>query len=478
MIWTYVFNVIIMKKVYNFLFPVALGLLIFFLPKPIDIEQRGWSLFALFVGTIVALITKPIPMGGVSLISLTIAMVFGILDVQQQALVGFSSSISWLIVVVFVISRGFIKTKLGDRLAYFFVKLFGKTTLGLGYSLVLTEMLIAPFMPSSIARAGGIIYPMIKSLSKSVANTHNGHTEGSIGAFLVTVCYQANIISSAVFLTAMAANPIIQSMLGGYGINIDWTTWFLAASLPGFMSVILVPLFIYIIYPPKLKDMSHVKILATKELQSMGSISKDEWIMMFVFGIMLILWVFGGSIGVDTTVTGFIGLSMLLILGVLTFDDVLSEKEAWHTLLWFSILMVLAQNLQTYGVIKWFSEILSSNIAHLPWQQGFIVMVLVYCYTHYFFASITTHVSAMLPAFLSISLALGTPPMLAGLVFAFASSLQSCLTHYGTSSGAVYFSSNFVPIAKWWQIGFAISIVYCVIWGVFGVMWWKILGMW
>jgi len=467
-----------MKKILSFLFPVALGLAIFFLPRPIDIEPKGWSLFALFVATIVALITKPMPMGGVSLISLTIAMAFGILDMQKQALVGFSSSISWLIVVVFVISRGFIKTKLGDRVAYFFVTLFGKTTLGLGYSLVLTEMLIAPFMPSSIARAGGIIYPMIKSLSKSVVNTKDGYDESSIGAFLVTVCYQANIISSAVFLTAMAANPIIQSMLGGYGINIDWTTWFVAASLPGFVSVIVIPFFIYIIYPPKLKDMSHIKILAIKELQNMGSISRNEWIMMFVFSLMLTLWVFGSSLGVDTTVTGFIGLSMLLIFGVLTFDDVLSEKEAWHTLLWFSILMVLAQNLQTYGVIKWFSQILSGNIGNLPWQKGFVIIILVYCYTHYFFASITTHVSAMLPAFLSISLALGTPPMLAGLVFAFASSLQSCLTHYGTSSGAVYFSSNFVSIAQWWRVGFAISIVYFIIWGVFGVMWWKALGMW
>jgi DASS family divalent anion:Na+ symporter len=468
----------LIAKIYKFLIPVLIGLIVFFIPKPLEIKPEGWTLLAVFIATIVGLITKPLPMGGVALIGLTASVLFGALDINSQALVGFSASISWLIVVVFIIARGFVQTKLGDRLAYFFVKLFGKTTLGLGYSLVLTEMFISPFMPSSIARAGGVIYPILRSLTKAVASSTKGYSERSIGAFLSMVCYQANIISSAVFLTAMAANPIIQSIASGYDIKITWTTWFLAASVPGLISVIVIPLFIYIVYPPKLKDISGVQEIAKQELVKMGPVSMNEWIMISVFSLMLFLWIFGDHWNIDTTLTSFIGLCLLLITNVLTVDDVISEKEAWHTLLWFAILMVLAKNLESYGVISWFSSVLSQNITHLSWEKGFITIVLVYFYMHYFFASITTHVSAMYAAFLSIAIAIGTPPMLAALVLAFSSSLQSCLTHYGSSSGPMYFAANFVSISSWWKLGFALSLVYFAIWGGIGSVWWKLLEIW
>ena len=65
----------------------------------------------------------------------------------------------------FLLAQGFQKTGLGERVATIFVKVFGKSTLGLAYGLSAAETLLAPAMPSTTARAGGIFMPIINSLS-------------------------------------------------------------------------------------------------------------------------------------------------------------------------------------------------------------------------------------------------------------------------------------------------------------------------
>ena len=52
------------------------------------------------------------------------------------------------------------QTGLGDRVATFFVKILGKSTLGLSYGLTISEALLAPAMPSTTARAGGRAWPL------------------------------------------------------------------------------------------------------------------------------------------------------------------------------------------------------------------------------------------------------------------------------------------------------------------------------
>lgn len=74
----------------------------------------------------------------------------------------------WLIAIAFWLSGGFIKSGLGSRIAYSIVSLFGKTTLGLTYSLVFAEALLAPAIPSVAARAGGIFFPLAKVCSASL----------------------------------------------------------------------------------------------------------------------------------------------------------------------------------------------------------------------------------------------------------------------------------------------------------------------
>lgn len=466
-----------MAQLWRFLIPLLVGCGIFLIDLPVGMNPKGWSLFAIFTATILALICRPLPLGAICLISMVTAVCAQNLTLAQ-ALSGFGTPVIWLILLVFFIARAFVKTQLGMRMAYFFVSLIGKHTLGLGYGMIATELLIAPVIPSNGARAGGIMFPILKSIAESLNSRVGDGTERRVGAYLTQVCFHGNLITSAMFLTAMAANPMAQSMAKSVGIDITWTNWFMAALVPGLLSIIFIPLVLYFVYPPEVKHHPDAPQFARNKLKEMGPMKLQEWIMVGVFSFMLFFWIFGAHWGIEATTTALIGVCLLLLTRVLSWDDVLNEKEAWHIFIWFAILVTMAQYLQILGFVNWFSISVGGLIKGYDWKLVFLAIVLVYFYSHYFFASNTAHVGAMYAAFLAVSLTAGTPPLLAALVLGFCSNLFSAMTHYGSTSNVVLYGAGYVPVGTWWAVGFLVSIVNLIIWLGGGSLWWKVLGLW
>ena len=201
---------------------IFLGITFFLIPAPGDLAPAGWHVFGIFAATIVGLILKPLPMGAVALLSLTVLCLTHTLELEE-ALSGFSNSTIWLIVTAFFISRGIIKTGLGERIAYLFVERFGKRTLFLAYSLIASDVLMAPAMPSNTARAGGILAPIVKSLDLAFDSDPEKGTEDRLGRFLVPAIFHTDLVISAIFLTSMAANPMAVSFAGSVaGVQMTW----------------------------------------------------------------------------------------------------------------------------------------------------------------------------------------------------------------------------------------------------------------
>ena len=465
-------------KLIPLLITLAIGIGIWNIAPPAGLEKEAWQLFAIFVATIVGLIIKPMPMGVVAIFGLTATVLTKTLTIGD-ALSGFSNSVIWLIVISFFVSRGFIKTGLGSRVAYFFVMKFGKKTLGLSYALLFSDLLLAPAMPSNTARAGGIVLPIIRSLSEAYGSRVEDGTERKIGSFLTKVAFQGDMITSAMFLTAMAANPLVVSIAAEItGVNISWTGWMVAAFVPGIVSLIIIPLVIYKIYPPEIKETPGAAELAKQKLAEMGPLKRSEWYMVGVFFLILCLWIFGTKVGIDATTTAFIGLCALLLLQVLSWSDIKNEQGAWDTLVWFAALVMMATFLNQLGFIPWFSGIMEGSVSGMSWVVALIVLALVYFYSHYFFASNTAHVSAMYGAFLAVLVEAGAPPLLSALVLGFFSNLFACTTHYGCGPAPVFFGTGYVSQNKWWSIGFLISIIHILVWLGIGGLWWKLLGLW
>lgn len=465
-------------KLVPLLITIACGAAIWFWPVPEGVQPQAWRLLAIFVATIAGIVSKALPIGGMGLLALAFTAGTQTLTIEQT-LSGFSNPIIWLIVMAFLVARAFIKTGLGLRFGYLFIKLFGKHSLSLSYGLAATDLLLAPAIPSNTARAGGIIYPIASSLSASFDSRPDDGTERRIGSFLMLCVYNINLISSAMFLTAIASNPLIQDIAEQMGQSITWFGWTKAAFLPGLISFLIIPYFIYLMYPPEIKHTPHAKKFATENLERMGNIGRYEWITLAVFGLLIFLWILGDDLlGMDTTTAAFIGLAILLLTGTLTWDDVKRESEAWDTFVWFPTLLTLAGYLNKLGLITWFSQSIQHYVSGIDWWYALPLIVAIYFYSHYFFASITAHVCSMFAAFVTVGIATDAPPMLLTLSLAFTSSLMASITHYGTGSAPILFGSGYVPLNRWWTIGFMISIINLVVWLGIGSLWWKVLGIW
>lgn len=482
---------------------LALTLLIWFVvPVPEGVSPQAWHLLALFVGIIAGIIGKAMPIGAMAILAITLVALTGVtvpelVDGQpvknpagqaiKDALSSLNNSLIWMIGIAIMISRGLLKTGLGMRIGYLLISWFGKRTLGVGYSLALADLVIGPVTPSNTARGGAIVHPIMKSIALSFDSDPEKGTEGKIGKYLALVNYHANIITCCIFVTATAPNPLVVDLVAKAThskISLSWGTWFVAMVVPGLLAMILMPLVLYIMYPPEIKQTPNATALAKEQLRNMGPMKRDEKIMLGIFVLLLLLWagipemLFGYKI--DATATTFLGLALCLLTGVLTWEDALKEKGAWDTVVWFAALVMMANFLNKLGLIGWLSDYLQAGISGmgLSWVAGCSLLMLAYLYSHYMFASGTAHVTAMFGAFYAAGIALGAPPMLFALIMAAATGIMMSLTHYASGSSPVIYGSNFVTMQEWWKAGFVMSVLELLVFGTVGIMWWKVLGYW
>lgn len=455
----------------------AIGATLWQMAPPEGLSIQAWHMFVLFVGTIVGIILKPLPMGGIALLAMTIGT-FTDTFTAKQCFSGFGDKIVWLVAFAFFLALGFTKTGLGTRIAYFFTALLGRSTLGLAYGLAFTDFLLAPGIPSTTARGAAIVLPVAKALAVQQGSLPDDGTARRLGAFLIKVCFQVNTLTCALFLTAIVCNPFIARFAAAAGVQLDWLTWAKATIVPGIINLLLLPWFIYKIYPPELKHPANAVELAREQLHEMGPLSRNEWLMLGVFVAMLALWIGGDFLGIDATAAALAGVVGLLVLKVISWDDILREKGAWDTVLWFGPLVMMAGLLSDFGLIDWFSHKMQMGVSGLTWEVAFSVLAAVYFLVHYFFASVTAHVNALYAAFLGTLIAFGAPPMLTAISLAVLSSLSGALTHYGTSPAPAFYSAGYISIQKWWSLAFVISIFNLTIWATVGGVWWKYLGYW
>ncbi|MBN8557498.1 MAG: DASS family sodium-coupled anion symporter [Burkholderiales bacterium] len=370
-----------------------------------------------------------------------------------------------------------------------FIAVWGKKTIGIAYSLALSELILAPVTPSNTARGGGIIHPIMRAIAGSYGSDPEKGTQGRMGRYLALTNYHANPITSAMFITATAPNPLVVKLIAdvtGAQISLSWGTWALAMLLPGLVALAVMPLLIYLLEPPEIKSTPNAMQFAREKLRDLGPVSRGELIMLGVFAVLLVLWagipafIFGPGAAVDPTTTAFIGLSLCLITGVLSWDDVIKEKSAWDTIVWFGALVMMATFLNKLGLIAWFAKGIETGIGHLGlgWVGASALLMLAYLYAHYMFASTTAHITAMFAAFYGAGLALGAPALPWALMMAAASNIMMTLTHYATGTSPVIFGSGYTTLGEWWKTGFVMSVLLIVIWLVVGGAWWRLLDYW
>ena len=396
------------------LLPILTCIVIWLIPIPEGLEPKAWHMFAIFAATIVGILTQPIASGAIMLIALCVAIFTNTLT-TNKALEGFSSGTVWLIFCAYILSLGFVKSGLGKRIAYKLLSLFGGSSLGIAYSLGIADLIMAPAMPSVTARSGGIIFPVVRSIN-DVLDSQPGESGKKIGDFLIMVCFQFTPITGAMFLTGMAANPLVGSLAKStLGVDISWGGWFLAAVVPALVCFVLMPLVVYKVVNPELKQTPEAKEMGRKSLNELGALTLVEKKVLLGFILALVGWGTSLLTGLSATAVGLGLAAYLFASNSVKWADLLKDTAAWDTLIWFGAIISLATGLSDLGFIKWMTVQLAGLMEGVGAIQAFILLGLLYIYIHYLFATASGHVAALYAPFAATAIAAGANPMMVAI---------------------------------------------------------------
>lgn len=450
--------------------PVLITLLLALLPVPEGLSPEGWYFFSIFVGVVVGLIVEPIPAALVGLTGVSVVAVLGLIDPsatanRNWALSGFSNGVIWLIFAAFMFALGYKKTGLGKRISLALIKYLGKNTLGLGYAVAFSDLILAPFMPSNTARSAGTIYPVVSNIPPMFGSTPDSEPR-KIGAYLCWVGLASTCVTSSMFLTALAPNLLAVDLIAqNTGHTIEWGQW---ASV---MVPVMIPLFLltpwlaYVLYPPTQKTSPEAPAWAAQELKNMGSITAKELMMLGCAFLALICWIFGKELGVNSTVAAVAVLALMVLVGIISWQDVLSNTGAWNVFVWFATLVAMASGLKKTGVLDWLGSLVSVYLADLSTETVVVMLVVLFFVLHYFFASTTAHTTALVPLFLSIATALVPGEMLPRLALVLAASLglMGIITPYATGPSPIWYGAGFISQARWWGLGAIFGALYLAV---------------
>lgn len=472
------------SKIIKGLIPIAVGILIWLLPAPAGLSPEAWAYLALFVAVVVGLILEPVPSAFVGLIGVIVAVVLKIgppipkdgAVIKAGAAInwglsGFSNSTIWLIFAAFMMAAGYEKSGLGRRISLLLVRALGKTSLGLGYAILFSETILAPFVPSNSARSGGILFPIVKNIPV-IYGSYPDKEPRKLGAYIVWVSLLSTCITSSLFYTGLAPNLLAGTVINDHGITFSWFDWFKGIAPVGILLLLAAPVLTYIIYPPTMKKAPDAPAWAAEELKKLGPITTKEILMAISAIIALVLWIGADKFSINGTTTALIVLSLITLVGIINWNDIIGNKAAWNVLLWFGTLVTLASGLRNVGFLKWFATKSGAMLEGYPPMTILVALIVIFYFSHYFFASVTSHVTAMLALFLTIVMTVpGIDPKQAALLLGYTLGFMGILTPYGTGPSPIWYGLGYIPTKTFWALGGLFGVIMLAVYLGIGIPW-------
>ena len=436
---------------------------------PEGLSVQAWRLFGLFAGAIFSVVVKAFPILTASVLAVAVAVLTGLLQ-PADAYSGFGNGTILLIVVAFLVASSVVKCGLGARCGHWIVTKFGRSTLGLSYSIFLLDAVIAPAFPSNTARSG-VLYPLAYSLANAAGATPDRPDRRRVGAFLMFSGIASLSVSSALWLTAMAANPLGTEMARGVGVEIGFGRWLLAASVPTLCAMAILPLVLYRVIGPEVRRTPEAPAAARQALAALGPLSRQEWIVAVVFLGMVALWGSAASLGLDSTAIAFLGLGALLATGVITLDDIARQGDVLATFIWFAVLFTLSSQLNELGFMGFLGRKLAAALGGLATPTAGLVLVAAYILLHYLFVSQTAHLLALFGVFLDVGVKLGVNPVILAFQLLFATNYFSAITPQGSSANLLFAGSGYLTQGDLYRLGAITTGVSVAIYFVVGTGW-------
>jgi DASS family divalent anion:Na+ symporter len=449
--------------------PFALAMGIWFTPVPAGLTPQAWHLFAVFVSAIISVLLGVFPLLTSTMLAAAAVVLTNTIS-AAKAFAGFANTSVLLVVVAFLVAQAVVNSGLGKRISLFMVSRFGRSSLGLAYSIVLTDAAIAPAFPSNTAR-GGVLFPIVLSVARGSGSRPDDPNGRRLGGYLMFCGMASLAVSSALWMTATSANPIAIQVAKEYGFEVGFGKWLLLSSVPALTAILVLPWLIARLFPPGVGETPEAPAAARKALAELGPLSREERITAIAFVLMVAGWVFGDALQLNATSIAFGGLGLLLMTGVLTHDDIVTQGDTLETFLWLAVLFALSSQLNELGFMGYAGQRLASHMGGLSWPVTYVALILIYVVIHYMFVSQSSQVLALLGVFLDVGIRGGVPAPLMAFALFFASSYFSVITPQGGSQNVIFVGSGYLTQRELYRLGLITTLFFTAVFLVIGTAW-------
>jgi citrate:succinate antiporter/L-tartrate/succinate antiporter len=462
----------------RWLAPLLVWALVRLAPVPAGLEPAAWHYFAVFAGAIVALVASTLPGGAVGLIAVAIVTTLRYVHDDPArsitwALASFGDTAVWLTFGAFVFAIGYRKSGLGRRIALLLVRGLGRRTLGLGYAIALSDLVLAPGTPSNTARSGGTIYPIVRQIPP-LYGSEPGPSAGRIGSYVMWTAFAATAVTSSMFITALVPHAAALAMAAKIvGLDMSWSRFALGFAPAGLLLLALVPWLSLALTRPSIREGHSTVAWAAEELRAMGRTSRAEWSMAALVLLAIALWVTGsnprialplvGSNFIHPTTVVLVVACGMLLLRVVSWDDLVGDREAWGVFLYFAMVLTLADGLNRTGFIAWFAQRAGAELQGIDPNIATAALLAVFFWSHYLFASITSHALAVLPVVLAMAQGIpGVNAPLVAMLCIYSLGLMGVISPYATGCAPIYAGSGYIGRGRFWLLGASFGALFFV----------------
>lgn len=467
-----------------------------FLPAPDGLSLSAWIYAGVFGAVFVGLFTAPVPSAVVALSGLLAASLLRVgapgsetapplshaaPEVLRWAFCGFSSPLVWLVFSVSMLEVGFEKTGLGVRISHTLTRCLGKNALGLGYAVALTETLLALVVPSAAARSGGVVHSLVAGIPV-LCQSSPAHSPRAIGAYLGWVAFASSCVSSSLFLTAFIPNLIALDILKLADLPIpDWKTWFIAVAPAGVLLLLATPLLTYWLYPPDQKQLDVRPHMDDGAFPQSKKQHVRQTMLLILFVFTLVVWVVGEPLGISTPAVALASVCLLVICGVLDWEDVIGNVRAWNLVLWLGAMLSLTAGLDNMGILDWCLHRNVHAIQECTPAMYLLALAVIFFFSRYLMAGSGVYAATLLPLFIAAGSGLAgmTPADAArfGFLLAALIGLSGVLTPYATGQGMIWISTGYIKRGEFWFLGLIFGSLYLGVFLAVVMPWLSLCGM-
>jgi solute carrier family 13 (sodium-dependent dicarboxylate transporter), member 2/3/5 len=449
----------------------ALFAVLYLLPENLDSGAR-WSL-AIAAGTLSAWILRPVPLAATSIPVIFALGATGAVP-AEDAVAGFGSSATLLLVTGFMMASAIERTPLARRLTYRFLLRVPPKSGGVLAGLLVALMVFAVFVPSTVVRAVALL-PVVVAVAE--AFVRRGSPNGA-KRLVVGLAFGATLAGIAILPAAIVNVLAVDLIVGAGGERITYFEW-LALTWPVEVLAFATLWVGLIVLFPTREEAPLDHAVVAERLRELGPMDGREWRLAGILVLTAALWCLEPVTGWHPSIPAFLAVALLAVspLRVVSWPEVLNIQ--WSSVFMFGASLSLALALRDTGAAEWIGEQLlgtgTTELAQRGAVAGVLAVAALMLVFQLAFAGSTPAAATLLPILLASSGTLRLPPEAVGVTVALAG-LATFVLPSQAMANFVTFETGLYSARDLLRIGLLLSLVFLAILSAVAALWWTNIG--